>query len=190
MTSASHAGLGRNLGQACLWLLLAVAACGPRVYLPLELTLSTHDLPPNFHPGATSIEEIEGGISYGGDFYASSDPSQVYILVKHELAVYPGSSEAAAYATRANEYFPPAYWEEVESFRFRPRDPGDRFRFACMPVKINRVPITSCGYLQQHSRFISLVLVNTDGKAITIAQLEHAIDRLDERFFNYRQPLE
>lgn len=110
-------------------------------------------------------------------------------MVKHELAIYPGPSEAAAaYTSWESEYFPYPYWQEVESFRFRPRDPADTFRFACMPVTINKVPITSCGYLQQHSRFISLVLMNTDGKAITILQLEHAIDRLDERFFNYRQP--
>jgi len=92
----------------------------------------------------------------------------------------------AAYSSWESEYFPSPYWEDVEGVQLRPRDSTDPFRFGCMSVTINRLPVASCSYIQQHSRFVSLVLANTDGDAITIAQLEHAIDRLDERLFNYR----
>jgi hypothetical protein len=168
-------------------LLLAACARGPSTSLPLELTLSTYDLPANFQAGGTTVQEVDGGIAWFGDYFESGDPQQVYISIKHKLGIYPSASEAAAaYASWDSTYFPSAYWEDDGTLQFTPRDPSDSFRFGCMPVTINAVPILSCRYLQQHSRFISLILMNTDGEAITMAQLENAIDRLDERLFNYR----
>ncbi|HLC03513.1 MAG TPA: hypothetical protein VJK02_10780 [Anaerolineales bacterium] len=184
-----HFQLGHRIGRIFLCLLSAIAGCGPRTHLPLGLILSTNDLPANFQAGGTSIQEIAGGTANFGDYFDSGDTEKVYISIKHKLGIYPSASEAtAAYTSWAPSYFPSAYWEDDGTLQFSPRDPSDPFRFGCMPVTINAVPILSCRYLQQHSRFISLILMNTDGEAITIAQLEHAIDRLDERLFNYRPP--
>jgi len=149
---------------------------------PFQLLMTPEDLPAEWGRAGSEAPEVPGAISRLVGFTGSTDPQQEYLLVKHQLAVYPSEQAGKdAYSMWEQKWFPTITWQRPPEASFEPRDPSDQFRFACINVKINGFPIMTCTYLQQHRNLVSLVLVNVDGKAITLEQFEQALKKLDER---------
>jgi hypothetical protein len=109
-----------------------------------------------------------------------------YLLVTHELSVYPDEELAKkAYPTWETGWFPTSTWTRPADAQFAPMDSKDQVHFACISTTGNLGPLLSCRLLQRHKRLISLVLVNIDGKTLTLAQIEEALRRMDERMQRY-----
>ena len=171
----------------CLYLLWLAMACtlvpaDTSTDFPFNLLMTSEDLPTGWGRAGGEAPEVPGAVSRLVSFAGSTDPRQEYVLVKHQLTVYSSDDGATnAYPEWEGTWFPTQTWQRPAEAAFAPVDSTDQFRFACINVKINDSPVMTCTYLQQHHNLISLVLVNIDGKTITLQQFEQALKRVDER---------
>jgi hypothetical protein len=98
----------------------------------------------------------------------------------HTISIYPDEEQAkTAYPKWEEEWFKGLLLKQPE-VNFVPSDPNDQYRFECDQIFSDK-SLFGCLYLQQHKRFISFVLVNLDGKAMTFAQLNTILKAVDDR---------
>ncbi len=173
-------------------LVLGITACASMfngsssAEFPFDLMMQVDDLPSGWFNNGGSFPDEPGADSRLSAFAKSEDSQFGYRHVIHELSVY-SSEELAkkAYPAWETEWFPTNTWKRPAEARFAPKDPNDQVRFACVPVSVNLADVLSCRHLQRHKQIISLILAEIDGKALTLVQLEEALERLDERMQRY-----
>ncbi len=152
---------------------------------PFDAMMVVQDLPPGWFDKSRFPEslDVSGADSMGRIFMYSNDPQKEYMSVKHQLVVLPNEESARnAYPRWERESFPVPTWERPKEAQFVPKDANDQFRLGCL---WGTHPYSMCRYLQQHSKLISLVLVNIDDQSISLAQFEAALKRVDERLQKY-----
>jgi len=149
---------------------------------PFQRLMTPEDLPAGWGRAGGEAPEVPGALSRSVRFAGSTNPRQEYLSIEHQLTVYPDDQLAQdSYPEWERTWFPTEKWQRPAQATFVPLDPKDQFRFACINVAINGVPLMSCRYLQQHHNLVALIIVNIDNKTMTLEQFEYALKRLDER---------
>lgn len=148
---------------------------------PLERELQRSDLPSEWYRLGGVFEEVEGAefshrVAYG------PNEDKTFLGITQILTIYPQSEIAVQqYSHWEEEWFPTEAWRKPSDFGFSPLNSEDQSHLACHSLSINGVPILSCGYLQQHAQFISLILANIDGQRVTKETFVSALEAQDIR---------
>jgi hypothetical protein len=171
-----------------VWLLTSLTTSGCTLLsgsqysgYPLERELQQSDFPSTWYRMGGVIEDVEGA-EYSHRIAFGPSEKRWYLGISQTITVYPDEISAReAFTEWKAQWFPTEDWIPPADFDYMPMDSEDRYHLACHGVTINSEPILSCGYLQQHNDYISLVLANMDGKEVTLEIFLAILERQDIR---------
>ena len=167
---------------AILFSILATVSCQveriSQSQLELErLSVTITDLPDGWVYSGQNWNESFGGETYTIGYGV---PYNNIIRFAHTITEYSNEDQAKiGYPKWEADTFD-GDWNEWEGANFVPSDPNDQYRFECLQV-LSDTSVVSCRYLQRHNQIISYVLVNLDGEAMTLSQLNEILGVLDVR---------
>jgi len=164
---------------------LFISSCGESLDLSeftapvARITLRPADLPDGWVFASEYYNKEMGGINYVvGYQFGDKDTS---LSISHELTTYKDvEAGKTAFVEWYRKWFN-QYWLPMQNFHFQPTDLDDLYRYGCMSSLMNNLPITSCTFLQQHRQVVSLILVDTDRKAMTFDQMLKILQNIDNR---------
>ena len=162
---------------------LLLYACNVRELVPHELMLTVNDFPPGWsHDKLIDIPKVAGADARRDSFHYGQ--GKYWLVTGHQLVVYSDTASAiAAFPIWEKEWYPEVGdWRQPSAATFVPSNPKDHYRLGCTQVVLDIGDVTSCLFLQQHGRLISLITANLDPQAMTLEQFEMALARLDLRF--------
>jgi hypothetical protein len=146
------------------------------------LLLKQQDLPRGFMRKEFVTVDVPNAEALAIGFVVPDGSQFPLVRVFHKLAVYTDEQSAqAAYLDWEKEIFPVDEWETPDNFQFKPAVAEDLHRFGCMPGFFNGKDFIGCSYIQQHNNMISEVLLNLDGKILTLEYAENILANLDAR---------
>jgi len=148
---------------------------------PYQLMISQEDLPDGWYrENGGPQKEPNAVASHGiGFVYRPEKPSRI---LTNYLTIYKDEVTAKTnFADWEAKWIPTPDWHEIEGTTFKPQNSNDLIVFKCFSLEINGDPIKSCTYIQQHSKYISLLIFNLDTQTLTLAQIDKVLSTLDTR---------
>ena len=156
---------------------------------PYEAMLERKDIGDEWiTTGSGTSNDYDSVDTYSVSFRYRSEEDLANSAIAHVLYVYPNEEDAnSGFKYLEEEYFTGSYRSEPPDVLIYPRDASDNTRLGCKEKLMNNQPRTSCSYLQQHDKYVWLVLANLDEEVITMSdffqilkRLEWKINRLEE----------
>jgi hypothetical protein len=176
---------------------VALAACG--TFLPSAtagatpagsgIVIRPEDLPRGWVPiGPAPLERVgQDTLIWLAAYASADDPGRSTITIQQQLTIFPTTQSAMdAYDQWFIKWFPTGAWALPPESHFTPRQPSDKYHYACLFVA--GASVTSCGQLQQHANLVSLVIANIDGHSMTLAQFEQVLNNIDARMTASNNP--
>lgn len=113
--------------------------------------------------------------------YSVKYESDEGILLTHQVGVFSSKETAEiAYDEWEEKWFTGGWQPRAEAV-FIPDNSQDQYRYACIDVIANGKLKSPCTFLQQHNRFVSLVLIGIDGESITFDEFNQLLQALDDK---------
>ena len=117
----------------------------------------------------------------GEDYYAATYgvPNRDIIGLSETISIYPNEEQIKQdYLQLEKKWF--SVGKEWPGAEFIPLDSKDEYRYACLQIFSDK-SIVSCRFLQKHNNIDVIILVNFDGRLMTMSQFNEILKVLDKR---------
>jgi hypothetical protein len=138
--------------------------------------VNTKDLPEGW-----AFSKEDWNIESGKDSYAAAYgvPNKDIVGLSQVIYIYPDEEQTQlAYSEQEKKWF--SEGREWPGAEFTPLDTNDKYRYVCLQIFFDK-SIVSCRFLQKHNNIVVLILVNVDGKSMTLMQFNEILKVLDKR---------
>lgn len=149
-----------------------------------QAILSIADLPQDWRKGEVKSTEIPGVTKYTVGFHGTRDPGMTWVNIGQEIYIYSNQDSAiTAYEQLIPKEFPVLGddgWQHAPELEFR--NQADQLTTACLPVRINNEPVTSCRTIARYRNMIVVIRSNLyRDRWVTIDRYRKVLESMDQR---------